>query len=80
MPSILLHIANEEPVLGEVDELPTPTDQIITVKNPRRRDGKDLHYIMNSVTTVIWPIARIGFIEIMPEDEQDDIISFVREG
>ncbi len=79
MPTVLVHIANEDPILGEVDELPAPTDQTILVKNPRRRDGKDLHYLMANVTQVIWPILRISFIEIVPGDEEEQIIGFVRE-
>lgn len=79
MPTILIHIMNEDPILGEVNELPAPTDQIITVKNPRRRDGKDLHYLQANVTDVIWPIARIAFIEIIPGEEEEEIIGFVRE-
>lgn len=79
MPTILVHINNEDPVLGEVDSLPTPTDQLVKIKNPRRRDGKDLHYLQASVTEAIWPVARITFIEIIPGDQDDQIIGFVRE-
>jgi hypothetical protein len=79
MPSIIIHIQNEDAILGEVDELPLPGDQSILVKNPRKRDGKDVHYIDARVTSVIWPMNRINFIEILPGDEEDQIISFVRE-
>ena len=79
MPSVLIHINNEDPVLGEVDALPSPTDVTVMVKNPRRRDGKDLHYLEANVSTVIWPMNRINFIEIMPSGEEEEIISFVRE-
>ena len=79
MPTVLVHIANEDPILGEVEKLPGPTDQSILVKNPRRRDGKDLHYLQASVTDVIWPINRIAFIEIIPGTEEEQIIGFVRE-
>jgi hypothetical protein len=79
MNTILIHIANEEPIFGEVDQLPAPTDVMLTVKNPRKRDGKDLPYLAHNVTQVIWPLSRIGFIEIMPSDEEEEIIGFVRE-
>lgn len=77
--SIVIHISNEEPVLGEVEELPNPTDQIIRVNNPRRLDGKYLNFIQDRVTTVIWPISKINFIEILPNEEEEDIFGFVRE-
>ena len=79
MPTILIHIANEDPVVGEIEALPEPADTIITVKHPRRKDGKDVHYIDADVNTVIWPINRITFIEVMPGVEEDEIITFVRE-
>jgi hypothetical protein len=76
--SVILHITNEIPILGEVDELPKPTDNIIVVSNPRQRDGKDLHYIDNNVTKVIWPLAKVGFIEILEDTGEEKIIGFVR--
>jgi len=79
MPTILMHLQNEDPVLGEVDELPSAGDTLVVVKNPRRRDGKDLHYLDSNVTTVLWPIHRVVFIEIMPSGEEEEIIGFVRE-
>lgn len=79
MPSILLHIANEDPVLGEVEQLPGSADTTMLVKNPRRRDGKDLHYLLSNVTQVIWPLNRIAFIEVIPGEDEEELISFIRE-
>jgi len=79
MPSILVHILNEDPILGEVEALPGPTDNTITIRNPRRRDGKDIIYLDANVTNVIFPIHRISFIEVMPAGEEEEIITFVRE-
>ncbi len=77
--SVILHLAGEEPVVGEVDELPKPIDQLIAINNPRRIDGKDLHYLAEDVTTVFWPISRLNFIEVMPSKEEEQIIGFVRD-
>jgi len=79
MPTIILHIQNEDPVLGEVDELPSMADSMILVRNPRMRDGKELHYLNTEVNEVIWNLARVTFIEVMGGDSDDEIISFVRE-
>lgn len=77
---VVLHILNSEPIMGEIDELPAPSDNIIALHNPRHIDGKDINYIQEQVSTVIWPIEKINFIEIMPgEEEEEDIIGFVRE-
>ncbi len=78
--TIILHIANEEPILCEIEQMPEPTDQIVTVNNPRRRDGKDLHYLEDEVTTMIVPWHRVNFVEIMPSAaEMEEVITFVRE-
>jgi hypothetical protein len=77
--TVLIHIHNEDPVVGEIKEMPTPTDQFLTVENPRKRDGKDLQYLQASVTTVIWPWTRISFVEVLPTGAEDEIIGFVRE-
>ena len=79
MATVLIHIMNEDPVMGEVENLPEPEDQIIKIRNPRRRDGKDVHYLQANVTEVIWPLSRVSFIEIIPGDQEDEIIGFVRE-
>jgi hypothetical protein len=77
--TVLIHIQNEEPLIGEIEELPAPSDQSIRVQNPRKRDGKDLPFLQSDVTTVIWPLARIAFIEVLPSGAEDEIIGFVRE-
>ena len=79
MPLVLVHVKNEESILGEVDEMPNPIDTLIIIKNPRRRDGKDVQYLDISVTTVIYPYERINFIELLPGAEEEEIVSFVRE-
>jgi hypothetical protein len=79
MPTVIVHLLNEDPVLGEVDQLPSLTDSLILVKNPRKRDGKDLISLEPNVTQVYWPLMRINFIEVIPTGEEEEIISFVRE-
>lgn len=77
--SIILHVVGEPSIIGEVEELPTVTDTLIVVDNPRLKDGKDLHYIEENVVKVIWPIDKISLIEILGSADQDSIIGFVRE-
>jgi hypothetical protein len=77
--SVILHIAGEPSVLGEVDELPKPTDTLIIVSNPRLRDGKDIHYLEHNVVKVIWPVDKITLIEILESEDEEHLIGFVRE-
>ena len=77
--TVIVHISNEDPIVGEIEEMPLPADTMIIIANPRKRDGKDLHFIDADVTTVIWPWHRINFMEILPSEEEEKTIGFVRE-
>ena len=77
--SVLVHLTGEDPVLGELEALPLPSDTSVTVNNPRRRDGKDLPYLDGNVVSVVWPMHRVTFIEILPTAEEEELIGFVRE-
>lgn len=79
MPTVLIYISNEDPVLGEIENLPGAADTVMLVNNPRKRDGKDLDNVVQNVTQVIWPISRCTFIEVIPGEDEEQIISFVRE-
>jgi hypothetical protein len=79
MPTVMVHILNEDAILAEVDQLPASSDTLITIKNPRRRDGKDVLFIDANVVTVIYPLTRINFIEVMPSGEGEEIIGHFRE-
>ena len=40
--TVIIHISNEDPIVGELDNLPGASDTLIVVNSPRRRDGKDV--------------------------------------
>jgi hypothetical protein len=66
-------------MLAEVDKLPEASDQVITFLNPRRRDGKPLHYVEDQTLSVIFPLHRISFIEVLPDEgAQEDVDLFFR--
>ena len=77
--TIIVHMQSDDPIVGEVEELPKATDTILTLMNPRRRDGKDIHFLQSDVLTVIWPLSQISFIEVIPSEVEETIVSFVRE-
>ncbi|MBI3173191.1 MAG: hypothetical protein HYZ25_05695 [Chloroflexi bacterium] len=76
---VILHIAGENAIAGEIEELPKPSDTLIVVSNPRTREGKDLHYIEPNVSKVIWPINKLTLIEVLEGAEEEKIIGFVRD-
>jgi hypothetical protein len=77
--TVIVHIRNSEPMLAEIEDMPQPTDVLIKLSNPRQRDGKDLIYLEHNVVTVYWPWSEISFLEIMPGETAEEVVSFVRE-
>lgn len=77
--TLLLHIMGEDAVLGEVEELPDVTAQLLTLTSPRLRDGRDVPYFLAETHTAIYPLLRIHSIEVMPTEDDDQIVTFIRE-
>jgi hypothetical protein len=76
---VIIHLHNEDPIVAELEELPDPTHHSILVTNPRRRDGRRLHYITEGATAFIFPWTRITFIEVMESEEAERVVEFFRE-
>ena len=79
MISIIVHIANEDPIVCEVENLPRGQDTLVHIHNPRRRDGLDVHYLDEDVTSVLYPMHRINFIQVLPSSDVSEVVGFVRE-
>ncbi len=77
--SVLLHISGEDSIIGEVDELPDPHSQFLLLSNPRLRDGRDVTYLLQEVRKVIYPWNRIYCLEILPSEEDEKVVTFIRE-
>ena len=69
--TLLVHVANQEPVKLEVDEMPKPTDQVIIGKNPRERNDKEFAWVDEGVTVVIIPWWRINYVQVLPSSEDE---------
>jgi hypothetical protein len=77
--TVILHIMGEDPVVGEIEQDPQPTDNFVRISNLRKKDGKEVHYIAAGVHSVIYPWHRITFLEIMvSEEERSKVIDFFR--
>jgi hypothetical protein len=72
MITLLVHLANAEPIKLDVEELPKPTDLVIVGSNPRDRKDKEVNWLDEGVTTVILPWARISFIQLLPDQEAEE--------
>jgi hypothetical protein len=76
--TILVHIANSEPVKLDVEELPRPVDVAIMGRNPRDRADKDVAWLEEGVTTVMIPWWRVNYIQVLPsvEDKEEFPLPF----
>lgn len=79
MITVYVHIEGLETSLMEIEEMPTVTDTLLIGKNPRRRDGKDLPFILPDVTTIVIPLIKVLFIEVLSQEEEEDFETFIRE-
>ncbi len=77
--TVLLHIMNEDAVVGEIEEIPDPTQQFLALRSPRLRDGREVSYLLAETNTVLYPWSRIHCVEILPTENDEQIVTFIRE-
>lgn len=78
--TVLLHIANSEAILAEIEEIPDPSSAFVVCTNPRAKDGKPINYIDLEANKFIFPWQQITFLEIYPSDEDGtEIETFFRD-
>lgn len=78
--TVLIHITNADPVMAEIEEMPSPTDSFLLFTNPRARDGKPIHNFDPEAIRFIIPWHRISFVEAYPsEEDQTEIETFFRD-
>ncbi|MBC7812708.1 MAG: hypothetical protein H7175_16250 [Burkholderiales bacterium] len=69
MVTLLLHIANADAIKVDVDGLPDPTHVALLCRNPRERTDKEVNWLEEGVTLIMFPWWRINFIEILPDQD-----------
>lgn len=78
--TVLIHIANTDPIIAEMDEMPDNDSTYVTCSNVRARDGKPLHYIDPDAVKFAFPWHRITFIEVFPsEEDHAEVETFFRD-
>ena len=77
--SVQIHIMNEEPIKAEMDALPGPNATLLVALNPRMRGEKELRFLEPNVTTLILPVSRLIFIQVLPSGEEERVVGFVRD-
>lgn len=62
----VIHITNEQPLLADLFETPTPTDVSLVCTNVRMLDGKKPIFIDHSTSIFVFPYLNVRFVEIVP--------------
>jgi hypothetical protein len=62
--NVVVHIANEQPVLADLLMEPKPSDVALICSNLRTMGGKKPVFIDKTESTFILPLAHIRFVEI----------------
>lgn len=77
--NVVIHIANEQPLLADLYDMPGATDISLVCTNVRMLDGKKPLFIDHASSTFVFPYLHIRFIEILagaatglPEQPVDD--------
>ena len=63
--NVVIHITNEQPLLADLYEMPTPTDVSLVCTNMRMLDGKKPIFIDHADSVFVFPYLNIRFIEIL---------------
>ena len=61
----VLHLMNDQPLVVELLEEPSPSDVTIVCTNPRTVDGKKPVFIDFPSSTFVFPMSAIRFIEVL---------------
>ena len=63
--NVVIHIANEQPLLADLYNMPAETDISLVCTNVRMLDGKKPLFIDHADSTFVFPYLHIRFIEIL---------------
>ena len=77
--NVVIHIANEQPLLADLYQMPVTTDVSLVCTNVRMLDGKKPLFIDHASSVFVFPYLHVRFIEIragaatgLPEAPLDD--------
>ena len=66
--NVAIHVSNEQPLLADLYNVPTPADVGMLCTNVRTMDGKRPVFIDRIDSTFFFPYRVIRFIEVSPEE------------
>jgi hypothetical protein len=67
---VILHLANDLPVLVDLERMPEPGDRMIVCTNVRTIDGKRPSFVSDRNGTFIFPLEVIRLMEAPPQADR----------
>jgi hypothetical protein len=67
---VIVHLLNEQPVVVDLLEMPTPGDAGLVCTNVRMLDGRKPIFIDSIDSTFFFPYLNVRFLEILTERGQ----------
>jgi hypothetical protein len=61
---VVIHIANEQPIMADLLSLPSPSDVALICQNMRTMNGKKPVFVDHSESTFVLPLVHVRFVEI----------------
>ena len=85
IPNVVIHINNEQPLVADLFEMPSPVDQTLRCTNLRGLDGKRPIFADDSASIFYFTWLSIRFLEILPASQTENgqrpmVVSGVRPG
>jgi hypothetical protein len=65
--NVIIHMANDLPILADLEQLPSGGDRSITCTNIRTTDGKRPAFVTDQHSTFVFPLSVIRLIEARKE-------------
>lgn len=62
---IVVHVANQEPFVADIAEMPAANATHLVVTNPRTREGRPVAWSSKGAMAFIFPMAQIAYIELL---------------
>jgi len=62
--NVVIHIANEQPLLADLYDMPTSADVSLICTNVRMLDGKKPIFVDHSGSVFVFPYQTIRFLEL----------------
>ncbi len=63
---VVIHIANEQPLLADLFAMPSPGDGALICTNLRTMNGQRPVFVDHIESTFVFPLATIRFVELPP--------------